>query len=84
MQPVVEKPLLPADLRSLVPQLQAVLQQYGYRLNKVAPVDGSEGFALLHFSTIPSDYANDAAAAAGGVAVGDVYRTGSALKVRVA
>lgn len=29
------------------------------------------------------DYADDTAAAAGGVAVGGVYRTGSALKVRV-
>lgn len=31
-----------------------------------------------------SDYADDVAAAAGGVAVDGVYRTGSALKVRVA
>lgn len=31
-----------------------------------------------------SDYADDAAAAAGGIAVGQMYRTGSALKVRVA
>ena len=30
------------------------------------------------------DYADDAAAAAGGYAIGQVYRTGSALKVRVA
>jgi hypothetical protein len=30
------------------------------------------------------NYADDAAAAAGGLAIGDVYRTGSALKVRVA
>lgn len=29
------------------------------------------------------DYANDAAAAAGGVAVGGRYRTGSTVKVRV-
>lgn len=34
-------------------------------------------------SSIP-DYANDAAAAAGGVEVGQMYRTASALKVRVA
>lgn len=33
--------------------------------------------------TVPSEYADDAAAAAGGLAVGEVYRTGSALKVRV-
>ena len=30
-----------------------------------------------------SDYADDSAAAAGGLAVGDVYRTGSVLKIRV-
>ena len=30
------------------------------------------------------DYADDAAAATGGVAVGTFYRTGSAIKVRVA
>lgn len=30
-----------------------------------------------------SDYADDAAAAAGGVAVGSLYRTGSTIKVRV-
>lgn len=30
-----------------------------------------------------SDYADDTAAAAGGVAVGGFYRTGSAIKVRV-
>lgn len=31
-----------------------------------------------------ADYPNDAAAAAGGVPIGGVYRTGSAIKVRVA
>lgn len=31
-----------------------------------------------------SDYADDAAAATGGVAVGEFYRTGSIVKVRVA
>lgn|GEM_PF-2335244 len=30
-----------------------------------------------------TDYADDAAAAAGGVAVGEYYRTGSAIMVRV-
>lgn len=33
--------------------------------------------------TALSDYADDTAAAAGGVAVGSLYRTGSTLKVRV-
>ena len=33
--------------------------------------------------TTPDEYADDATAAAGGVPVGGIYRTGSALKVRV-
>ena len=37
----------------------------------------------LSFGTLPPNHADDAAAATGGVAVGGVYRTGSALKVRV-
>lgn len=37
---------------------------------------------LASFATL-GNYANDAAAAAGGVAVGGVYRNGSALQVRV-
>jgi len=37
----------------------------------------------LRFSTVPVNAANDAAAAAAGVAVGTVYRNGSALMVRV-
>ncbi len=37
----------------------------------------------LRFSTVPVNAANDAAAATAGVAVGGVYRTGSALMVRV-
>jgi hypothetical protein len=40
--------------------------------------------AQIKFSTLPPEYADDAAAAGGGLAVGDVYRTGSALKVRAA
>lgn len=35
-------------------------------------------------ATVPDDYADDVAAAAGGVPIGGIYRTGSALKVRVA
>lgn len=31
-----------------------------------------------------TNYADDTAAAAGGLAIGDLYRTGSAIKVRVA
>lgn len=36
----------------------------------------------VHFTQL-ADYADDAAAATGGVAVGQLYRTGSAIKVRV-
>jgi hypothetical protein len=42
---------------------------------------GMIGVARLPSST---SYANDAAAAVGGVAVGDVYRNGSVMQVRVA
>ena len=34
--------------------------------------------------TALADYADDTAAAAGGVEIGELYRTGSAIKVRVA
>jgi len=37
---------------------------------------------VLHIGTV-YEFADDAAAATGGLAIGDVYRTGSALKVRV-
>lgn len=39
---------------------------------------------VLSFSGLPSNYANDAAAATGGLSVGDVYRNGSVLMVRAA
>lgn len=35
------------------------------------------------FNSVPLDYVDDIAAAEGGIAVGEVYRTGSILKVRV-
>jgi hypothetical protein len=35
------------------------------------------------FATLPGNYANDAAAAAGGIVIGGIYRTASALMVRV-
>lgn len=38
--------------------------------------------AATDYTTL-GDYADDVAAAAGGVAVGSLYRTGSAVKVRV-
>ena len=36
----------------------------------------------LGFSVLPGNYANDAAAAAGGIPIGGVYRNGSVLQVR--
>lgn len=39
---------------------------------------------VINITTVPTEYAGDAAAASGGLAVGDIYRTGSALKIRVA
>jgi hypothetical protein len=46
--------------------------------------NGGINASALRFSTIPTEYANDAAAATGGVPIGGIYKTGSALKVRVA
>jgi hypothetical protein len=43
---------------------------------------GSGG--VVSFDTLPGNYANDAAAAVGGVAVRQIYRNGSVLMVRVA
>lgn len=49
---------------------------------------GTERFAVKASGrlvlTTPNEYADDSAAATGGIAVGEVYRTGSVLKVRVA
>ena len=45
---------------------------------------GTYAKSPIQMATLPPSYADDAAAASGGLAVGDVYRTGSTLKVRVA
>lgn len=47
---------------------------------------GTDQLALLGLATraVLTDYADDAAAQAGGVAIGGLYRTASAVKVRVA
>lgn len=54
-------------------------------------LDNSDGVLLLHvradgaqFEAIPPEYADDAAAAAGGIGIGQRYRTGSVLKQRIA
>lgn len=83
MEPVSERPSIfppQGDLRlwanGFTQAIVSILQQYGYRLNRVLPADASEAITL-------SNYADDAAAAAGGIAVGGLYRTGSVVKVRV-
>jgi hypothetical protein len=55
----------------------------------LVPLDGSRAMTgqlrlpAQQFTTLPINAANDAAAAAAGVPVGGVYRTGSILSVRV-
>jgi len=48
-QKVQEYPMLPAEIESLVQQLLRVLPEYGFRLNRVLPIDGTEeaDFLLL-------------------------------------
>lgn len=56
--------------------------------NSTAPyaitLTGTYSASPMLFETLPPNYADDAAAAAGGLVVGALYRTGSTLKVRVA
>lgn len=56
--------------------------------SSTAPVglylNGTYATTPIYFGTLPRNFANDAAAAAGGIPVGGVYRNGSALMVRVA
>jgi len=47
-------------------------------------LEGTYSKSPIRMTSLPPSYADDAAAAAGGLLIGDVYRTGSALKVRVA
>jgi hypothetical protein len=46
--------------------------------------DGSVNLASLVFGLVPPDCADDAAAAAVGILIGGVYRTGNDLKIRIA
>jgi len=56
--------------------------------NSTAPrgliLSGTYSKSPMAFETLPPNYADDAAAAAGGLSVGDVYRNGSILMVRAA
>lgn len=47
-------------------------------------LEGTYSKSPIRMASLPPSYADDAAAATGGLLVGDVYRTGSLLKVRVA
>jgi hypothetical protein len=47
-------------------------------------LQGTYSASPMRFTTLPPEYADDAAAATGGLLVGAMYRTGSTLKVRVA
>ena len=46
-------------------------------------VSGTSTLGAIHFGTMPTNAANDAAAASAGVPVGTMYRNGSVLMVRV-
>jgi hypothetical protein len=46
-------------------------------------LNGTYSQTPLQYATLPANYSNDAAAAAGGVPVGGTYRNGSVLMVRV-
>ena len=56
--------------------------QMGDALNVGTPSDGTVTPPKVNFSGL-SNYANDAAAASGGIAVGGLYRNGSVVQVRV-
>lgn len=75
MVSVVNEPGKPAWAGRLVLSIQAALTALSTSLSTLTGAD-----AKLAAST---SYANDAAAAAGGVAVGQRYRNGSVVQVRV-
>jgi hypothetical protein len=54
----------------------------GDTLNTATPSDGTVTPSKINFAGL-GNYANDAAAAVGGVAIGQIYRNGSVVQVRV-
>jgi len=64
------------DVRALKVRLAEVFRDLATKLNTV--------FAQTKPGELLGNYADDTAAAAGGVNVGEFYRTGSAVKQRVA
>lgn len=57
------------------------IKRIGVVFYEYQPDSSGEWYGLFNDA---GDYADDAAAASGGVEVGQLYRTGSALKVRIA
>lgn len=51
---VDEVPVLPEEAQSLAVELIRLLNSYGYRLNRVLPKDGSEGFTSYTVATRPA------------------------------
>jgi len=52
-------------------------------LDHTLTIDANFVGSKIKYSTLPDNYANDAAASAGGVTIGEVYRNGSILQIRV-
>lgn len=59
------------------------VEMWGTHLNANADTLDSVISNPPTYANLPGNYANDAAAATGGVPIGGVYRNGSALMVRV-
>lgn len=64
------------DIGQLRTRLYDVFRDIAIKVNSI--------FTQLKTGDLLGDYADDTAAAAGGVAIGEFYRTGSAVKQRVA
>ena len=72
-----------ARLNQLVSDLVATLDDDAVSSAKIAAAAVTPA-KISDWSTGLDDYANDAAADSGGVAVGELYRNGSVIQVRVA
>ena len=66
------------DWPRLVAQaIRALINDGAEKADQIAALQAETNWSAL------ADYADDAAAASGGVAVGELYRTGSIIKLRV-
>lgn len=78
---VADKPiLLPQEFEGLQSTFEGVQREI-LRPMEVLSLD-SDGYAIVRITL--GNYANDAAAASGGVPVNGIYRNGSILQVRTA